>query len=622
MPYRTWYLEMISKLPLHLQDYTYGHARLPNFLRRRSLVVTLTLLVVFLYYALSSIPSDGSLASFGSGSDFASVKNSPWARRQQHFPVKSFQQLPRGRPQDLPKIQYETFRESSAERGVRESRLAAVRESFAHAWEGYRKHAWLKDELMPLSGKFHDSFGHWAATLVDSLDSLWILGLREEFDEAVTAVANIDFSTSTADTISVFETTIRYLGGLLSAYDLSGRKILLEKALQLGEMLYTAFDTPNRMPVPYWDWKNARDDGPQETSPRAVSADIGSLTMEFTRLSQISGDPKFFDAIQRISDTFATHQHNTSLPGLWPVFVNAVTKDFSTGDSYSLGALADSLYEYLPKMHILLGGLSPSYGAMYLSFIEAAKKHMFFRPLNPSNLPLLIPGSALGINNHAILDASAQHLGCFVGGMVGIGARTFSRPEDLETAAQLANGCVWAYDSMPSGIMPEIIQAAPCPREGNPNCTWSEQAWHDAVLARALNPPNTTAEEVIADQKLPPGITQISNGKYILRPEAIESVFIMYRITGDREWQEKAWRMFQAIEKATRTQFAHAALENVAVEKPEQVDSMESFWTAETLKYFYLIFAEESVISLDDWVFNTEAHPFRRPKAAKGWFAR
>jgi len=49
-----------------------------------------------------------------------------------------------------------------------------------------------------------------------------------------------------------------------------------------------------------------------------------------------------------------------------------------------------------------------------------------------------------------------------------------------------------------------------------------------------------------------------------------------------------------------------------------QLDEMESFWLAETLKYFYLLFSTPDVISLDDWVLNTEAHPFRRPDAAVG----
>ena len=73
-------------------------------------------------------------------------------------------------------------------RKIRLERLKTVRKSFAHAWEDYKSHAWLKDEVSPLFGRSRDSFGGWAATLVDSLDSLWIMGFREEFYKAVVAV--------------------------------------------------------------------------------------------------------------------------------------------------------------------------------------------------------------------------------------------------------------------------------------------------------------------------------------------------------------------------------------------------------------------------------------------------
>ncbi len=99
-------------------------------------------------------------------------------------------------------------------------------------------------------------------------------------------------------------------------------------------------------------------------------------------------------------------------------------------------------------------------------------------------------------------------------------------------------------------------------------------------------------------------------------PEAIESVWYMYRITGDAVWQERGWRMFQAVIKATRTEAGHSAIPDVTADpsaEPNPLDNMESFWFAETLKYFYLLFTKPDVVSLDDYVFNTEAHPFKRP---------
>jgi len=110
-----------------------------------------------------------------------------------------------------------------------------------------------------------------------------------------------------------------------------------------------------------------------------------------------------------------------------------------------------------------------------------------------------------------------------------------------------------------------------------------------------------------------PGFTGIGDARYILRPEAIESVFILYRMTGDERLRDQAWDMFQAIERHTKVEYGSAALVDVTSNTPRQSDIMESFWTAETLKYFYLIFSPQDLISLDDYVFNTEAHPFKRP---------
>lgn len=179
-----------------------------------------------------------------------------WQKHEDHYPVSSLIPLPTGAPTIIPKIQHAFPPETAAEKKVREERRAAVKESFLHSWFGYKKYAWLKDEVSPKTGYFKVTFGGWAATLIDSLDSLWIMGEVGEFENAIKAVETIDFTTSEAGTLNLFETTIRYLGGFLGAYDLSGGKYpaLLEKATALGEMLLSAFDTPNRMPMTRWDW--------------------------------------------------------------------------------------------------------------------------------------------------------------------------------------------------------------------------------------------------------------------------------------------------------------------------------------------------------------------------------
>jgi mannosyl-oligosaccharide alpha-1,2-mannosidase len=182
------------------------------------------------------------------------------------------------------------------------------------------------------------------------------MGLHDEFHDAVEAIKEIDFSTCALEELNVFETTIRYLGGFLSAYDLSGGKypLLIQKAIEMGDMLYKAFDTPNRMPITRWKFKDALDGAAQEAGDSVLVSEIGSLTLEFTRLSQITGDPRYYDAVQRVMDVLDEQQDKTKLPGMWPVVVNAKTEDFTDFGGFTIGGMADSLYEYLPKVTLYI----------------------------------------------------------------------------------------------------------------------------------------------------------------------------------------------------------------------------------------------------------------------------
>ncbi|KAH0537445.1 hypothetical protein FGG08_005753 [Glutinoglossum americanum] len=718
-----------------------------------------------------------------------------WTKLPEHFPIptESLIQLPTGTPKAIPKIQHVFSDESYHARTERERKQAAIKQQFKKAWVGYKEHAWLQDELSPITGDFRNPFCGWAATLVDSLDTLWIMGFEDEFKEALDALKTIDFTTSIRQDVPVFETTIRYLGGLLGAYDVSGGKysILVKKAVELAEVLMGAFDTPNRMPVAYYYWKPAFASQPHRAPTRVVLAELGSLLLEFTRLAQITREPKYFDAVQRITDELEKYQDKTKLPGLWPTFIDAsgcvtqqppipkidnteqavispptdegredeiregqkLSKDlanevgaidvnglpkippdtketqqdlppnsnqeifakpppimldgkpgvggtdapantgkteghglgwessgkerpqrakrqpdinghcvpqglasppFSAVDSFTLGGMADSVYEYFPKEFMLLGG-QEQYRRLYEKAIDVAKQYIFFRPMTPTGRDILISGSITASDQGlGDLYPHGEHLGCFIGGMLAIGAKIFEREEDLVVGAKLADGCVWSYESTTSGIMPEGFNLIPCDAK---DCTWNETKWFESLTPDYVEPsppppplpkkpianateaseattsvpldsdeaepqidtpaPRTRKEiatERIIESRLPPGFQSIHSPGYILRPEAIESVFILYRITGDSSWQTKGWKMFQAIMNATSAEFGNSAIADVTAGSPRQINEMESFFLAETMKYFYLLFSEPGVISLDDYVLNTEAHPFKRPK--------
>lgn len=504
---------------------------------------------------------------------------------------------------------------------IQSDRQMAVKDAFTRCWKSYQSLAWMQDELTPLSGSFTNWFGGWAATLVDSLDTLWIMGLRDEFYEAVDAIEQIDFEKTLLDQINTFETNIRYLGGFLAAYDLSGDRRLLDKAKQVGDMLYAAFDTPNRMPVTRWDFNNAARHGEQIADENVLLAEIGSFGLEFIRLSQITGDPKWYDATQRIMEKLEEQQSLTKLPGMWPVLVNARKEDFTQGTTYTLGAMADSLYEYLPKTHALTAGLLPMYQRMYELSMDTAIKNNFYRPMVPNEEDILISGavhvSEVGDGLRQIsIEPSGQHLVCFAGGMLALGGKLFGNETHLETAGKLVDGCIWSYNASRLGIMPEVFYMVPC--EDPAHCSWNDTLWRQEVLKRAgleISDSLADAQAIIDQDRLPVGFASIPDTRYILRPETIESVLVLYRLTGREDLLESAWSMFEAIQKVTRTELANAAVADVTVtdDEPPQMDWMESFWMGETLKYFYLIFSDQDLISLDEYVFNTEAHPLRLP---------
>lgn len=504
----------------------------------------------------------------------------------------------------IPTLQHKFEPELAGAKSVRLERLKVVQASFAHAWHGYKEKAWMSDELSPISGGAATTFGGWAATLVDSLDSLWLMGMLDDFEEAVREVRNINFNITETDTLNLFETTIRYLGGLLGAYDLSDAKypILLEKAKELGNMLFTAFETPNKMPMTRFSLK----DPDRQALEATLLAEFGSLSLEFTRLSWLTGDQKYLNAIQRITDALEAAQTQTALPGLWPIVVNAQTLKFDDR-TFTLGGMADSAYEYLPKQHVLLGGSNDQYKNLYLNAIDPIKKHIFFRPMTPQNADILISGSVyVGSTGKVELQPGGQHLSCFTGGMVGIGAKLFDRPEELAIARKLIDGCIWAYNATATGIMPEVFKLVPCYDPNN--CPWNQDKWYAAIVGRPDEhhiltlEERTKAQTKIETAKFPPGFYEIQDRSYKLRPEAIESIFILYRLTGDPTLLEAAWKMFTTIETHTRTRYGHAGLKDVMNPDSPKDDKMESFWLAETLKYFALIFSEPTVISLDDWV--------------------
>ncbi|KAG1470094.1 hypothetical protein G6F56_002881 [Rhizopus delemar] len=527
---------------------------------------------------------------------------------------------------NLPQIQTNFGKESRKERNERESRAEAVKKAFLHGWTGYKTHALGHDELNPVSVKPEDPFGGMGATLVDSLSTMLVMGLDDELDQVISLIKEINFVVD--ENISVFETIIRYLGGLLSAYELSDnprKHILLEKATELGYVLLPAFNTKHG--IPYYKFNPVTKEGGNNST---YLADMATIQLEFFTLSHYTGKSIFAEKAQSITDFLDSsgYAHGTRLPGLYPNEINLHGGYFS--DSIvSFGAMGDSAYEYFLKEHILTDGRIPQYARMYLQSIDSMKQHMLTQL--PGTKLLYLPAYDTSRRQQ---QPHMDHLTCFVPGMLAIGSKIFNRPDDLKVAKGILETCVYMYRSSSTGLSPEtwifpngtpynsmtygmteeeLTKTPPRRRLG---FAGRRKIVYD-VQASAAEVPNRTNRTLDPPIPMPPGVSA-RDRRYLLRPETLESLYILYRVTGDPKYQEYGWEIFKAIEERCRTPVAYAAIRNVNLlsrgYRLNQIDKMESFLFAETFKYLYLLFSPPELISLDKFVFTTEAHPLlRRP---------
>lgn len=261
---------------------------------------------------------------------------------------------------------------------------------------------------------------------------------------------------------------------------------------------------------------------------------------------------------------------------MFPAHYDAETGVFDDVDNFlTLGGLADSFYEYLIKVFVYSGQRKEDLflRKLYDEAVDGIEKHMTRFSVSDDLYymqQILLPSN--------VEVPHMEHLACFVPGMLVVGVMNEKHDDKknarhLNLAKKLMETCYQMYHRQPTGLSPEAVRF--------PNMTYYDSA-------------------------------------YRLRPEVVESLFYLYRITKDPKYREYGWEMFQSIEKNARVLHGYATVQDVG-EMPAQVENqMESFFLAETLKYHYLLQAPDDVLSLEEFVFNTEAHPLRivKPDAA------
>jgi glycosyl hydrolase family 47 len=415
---------------------------------------------------------------------------------------------------------------------------ARVRQEFLFAWRAYEKYAWGHDELKPLSKAPHD----WHAqtllmTPVDALDTLILMGLDEDTRKTTALIAG-KLSFDQDIEVKNFEITIRILGGLLSAHQMTGDARLLRLAEDLGTRLLPAFDSPTGMPYMYVNLKTGKTRG-------AVSnpAEIGTLVLEFGTLSRLTGKPVFFE---KARNALVQLYRRRSKLGLVGEQIDVETGKWVSRASHVGGGI-DSYYEYLWKCERLFG--DAECGTMWRESVRALNAHL------ADDAPTGLWYGQVDMETGARTASEFGALHAFLPGVLALGG-------DLDRARRLQDSCLrmWTLH----GIEPELLDY------------------------RSM---------------------KVLDARYPLRPEIIESAFLLHRSTGDPRYLEMGATFFEALVRRCRTDSGYTVLTSVVT--GEKGDLMPSYFLAETLKYPYLLFAPDETLDLKNVVFNTEAHPLR-----------
>ncbi|KAL3218637.1 hypothetical protein MRX96_031448 [Rhipicephalus microplus] len=468
-----------------------------------------------------------------------------------------------------------------------------VKEMFYHAYRAYMENAYPADELMPLSckgryrgteanrGDIDDALGNFSLTLVDTMDTLMLLGDMEEFERAVKLVIR-DVNFDSDIVVSVFETNIRMVGGLLSGHILASylqerhglmtwyRGDLLLMAKELGYRLLPAFNTTTGVPHPRINLRLGLKSPKLGQVHETCTACAGTMILEFAALSRLTGEPIFEAKARAAMDYLWQQRHRSS--DLMGTVLNIHNGDWIRRDS-GVGAGIDSYYEYCLKAYILLGD------DLYL---ERFNKHYTAVMKYVSQGPMLVD-----VHMHRPNTNSRNFMDALLAFWPGLQAN------DIFKASLKVLMLFYKY-------------YAPAK---------SQTAVGVQVLKGDIKPAIETHEMLYQVMQLhnflPEAFTtdfQVHWGQHPLRPEFVESTYFLFKATGDPYYLEAGRKVVESLQKHARVPCGFAAVKDVRTGTHE--DRMDSFVLAETLKYLYLLFAspEDLPLDLDHFVFTTEAH--------------
>ncbi|KAJ1311404.1 hypothetical protein OPQ81_009894 [Rhizoctonia solani] len=458
---------------------------------------------------------------------------------------------------------------------------------FKSAYQSYKSFAWGHDSLAPLTSSYIDDRNGWGATIVDSLSTMHVMGLEDLFKEGVEFTLNIDFSKSETDsTVSLFESTIRYIGGILSAYELDGKrdKRLVDKAQELAEKLLHGWVGNND--IPYNELNFTTNEPVIQETGLAVA---GTLVLEWSKLSDYTGDIKYRTFSEKSMRRIGLLP--APFPGLPVQMINPKTNE-PNGTYVTWGAGSDSYFEYLIKYGRLTNNADTIWTKQWLTAVDSSMVHLAQEAVDTDVKGLLY----LGEWYNGTFRHLGSHLACFHGGNWIMGGRLTDNDTIVDYGLRLTDTCWNTYERTATGLGPEVFGfiGPDGDRAGRVKPSSNDLAFYKENGFYSYN--------------------DSWWAYYDLRPEVIESNFYAWRATGDIKYQKRAHAALLSIEKYCKANGGYVGISDVRlVEQESYINQTETFLFAEVLKYLYLTFADPQIINLDEWVMNTEAHPLMAP---------
>lgn len=423
--------------------------------------------------------------------------------------------------------------------------------------------------------------------IVDSLDTMILMNLTSRVQTAREWITK-SLTWDQDQDVNTFETTIRMMGGLLGAHYLSsefpelaplaeddsgapGEDLYLEKAKDLADRLLSAFESPSGIPFASVNLGKLQGIPSHADGGASSTAEATSLQLEFKYLAKLTGEKYYWDKVEKVMQVV---DDNGATDGLLPIYVYPETGEFRT-ENIRLGSRGDSYYEYLIKQYLQTNKQEPVYKEMWDQALKGVKKHLVTYT-SPSQFTI-IAERPQGI--YGSLKPKMDHLVCFMPGTIALGVTgglteaearklpTWNKKseDDMQLARELMHTCWGMYKFMATGLSAEITYFkidTPAP---------PISAVHEAPMDFDPDPEADWRQDFSVNAQ------DVHN---LQRPETVESLFYMWRITGDIRYREWGWEMFKSFTNYTAVKDGggFTSLRNANVIPPRAKDNMESFW--------------------------------------------